>query len=94
DTERLAGMILRESATLGVRMRHMERLKAGRREEQIETPLGPARVKLKLVEGKVVDVAPEYDDCRALAAQHGLPLETVRARVTKAARTHFGVDNE
>ncbi|MGZ3602085.1 MAG: nickel pincer cofactor biosynthesis protein LarC, partial [Ktedonobacterales bacterium] len=57
DTERLAGMILRESATLGVRMRHMERLKTGRREEQIETPLGAVRVKLKLVGGKVVDVS-------------------------------------
>ncbi|MGZ3585123.1 MAG: nickel insertion protein [Ktedonobacterales bacterium] len=56
--------------------------------------MGAVRVKLKLVGGKVVDVSPEYDDCRALAAQHGLPLETVRARVTKAARTHFGVDNE
>jgi pyridinium-3,5-bisthiocarboxylic acid mononucleotide nickel chelatase len=94
DAERLGGLVLRESATLGVRMRRMERLKAERREEQIETPLGAARVKLKLVEGKVVDVAPEYDDCRALAVQHGLPLETVRARVTKAARAHFGVDDE
>lgn len=94
DAERLAGMVVRESATLGVRMRHMDRLKAARREEQIETPLGAVRVKLKLVGGRIVDVTPEYDDCRALAAQHGLPLETVRARVTHAARAHFGVDAE
>ena len=92
DAERLAGMILRESATLGVRMRRMERLKAERREEQIETPLGPVRVKLKLVAGKIVDVSPEYDDCRALAERHALPLETVRARVIHAARAHFQVE--
>lgn len=94
DAERLAGMVVRESATLGVRMRRMERLKAERREEQIDTPLGAVRVKLKLVGGRIVDVAPEYDDCRALAAQHGVPLETVRARVTHAARIHFGMDGE
>lgn len=93
DAERLAGMIVRESATLGVRMRHMERLKAERREEEIETPLGAVRVKLKLVGGRIVDVAPEYDDCRALAAQYGLPLEAVRARVTHAARAHFGMSD-
>ena len=51
DAERLSSLILRESATLGVRMSRMERRKAGRREEIIETPLGEARVKLKLLAG-------------------------------------------
>ena len=89
----LAGLILSESATLGVRMRSSERLIAGRRVETIETPLGPARVKLKLVGERVIAVSPEYDDLRALAAAHGLPLEIVAGRVTHAARRHFGLDS-
>ncbi|HLY31348.1 MAG TPA: nickel pincer cofactor biosynthesis protein LarC, partial [Ktedonobacterales bacterium] len=40
DAARLAALIVRESTTLGVRMRRMDRLKAGRRVEEIETPLG------------------------------------------------------
>jgi uncharacterized protein (TIGR00299 family) protein len=92
DAERIAGAILAESATLGVRIHRADRLKAGRREETIETPLGPARVKLKLMGGVVVDVSPEYDDCRALAEQHGLPLHTVTQRVTQAARAHFELE--
>lgn len=92
DAERLAGLILRESATLGVRLRTSERLIAGRRVEQIETPLGPARVKLKLAGEQVIAVAPEYDDLRELAARVGLPLEAVAAQVTHAARRHFGLD--
>ena len=92
DAERLAGLILRESATLGVRLRTSERLIAGRRVEQIETPLGPARVKLKLAGERVIAVTPEYDDLRELAARAGLPLETVAAQVTQAARRHFGLD--
>ncbi|HEU0027661.1 MAG TPA: nickel pincer cofactor biosynthesis protein LarC [Ktedonobacterales bacterium] len=92
SADTLAALILRESATLGVRMRHSERLIAGRRVETIETPLGPARVKLKLADERVISVSPEYDDLRALAAASGLPLESVSERVTHAARRHFGLD--
>jgi pyridinium-3,5-bisthiocarboxylic acid mononucleotide nickel chelatase len=92
DAGQLAALILRESATLGVRMRHSERLKAARREETIATPLGPVRVKLKLIAGAVVSLAPAHDDLRALAARHNLPLEAVTARVTAAARAHFGLE--
>jgi uncharacterized protein (TIGR00299 family) protein len=90
--ERLSSLILRESATLGVRMARMERRKAGRREEIIETPLGEARVKLKLLGGRIVAATPEYEDCRALAERHGLPLEAIVERVTSAARVHFGLE--
>ncbi len=91
DAARLAALIVRESATLGVRMRREWRVKAARRQEQIETPLGPARVKLKLIGGAVVAATPEYDDCQALAARLGLPLGDVMARVTQAAREHYGL---
>ena len=93
DASQLAARMLRESATLGVRMHHAERLKAGREVREIETPLGPMRVKLKTVGDMVIGVAPEYDDCRALAQRLGLPVETVMARVTHAARTHFKLDD-
>ncbi len=94
DASELAARILRESATLGVRMHHAERLKAGREVREIETPLGPVRVKLKTADGAVIAVTPEYDDCRALAEKLHLPVETVMARVTQAARTHFNLDAE
>lgn len=92
SADRLASLVLSESATLGVRMRHSERLIAGRRIEFIETPLGAARVKLKLAGERVIAVVPEYDDVRALAAAQGLPMEAVAARITHAARRHFGLD--
>ncbi|HEX5546514.1 MAG TPA: LarC family nickel insertion protein, partial [Ktedonobacterales bacterium] len=90
----LAARILRESATLGVRMRDAERLKAGREVREIETPLGPVRVKLKTIGADIIAVTPEYDDCRALAEKLKMPVETVMARVTHAARTHFHLDAE
>ncbi|WIG60446.1 MAG: hypothetical protein OJF49_003194 [Ktedonobacterales bacterium] len=92
EAERLAALLLRESSTLGVRLRRTERVTAGRRVEVIETPLGPVRVKLKLAGETVLAVSPEYEDCRALAERHGLPVETVMARVSHAARAHFGLE--
>lgn len=94
NAQQLAALLLRESGTLGVRMRHEERMKAGRRSEEIETPLGTVRVKLKLIGGAVVAISPEYEDCRALAAHHDLPVEVVMARVTHAARAHFGLGGD
>ena len=93
DASQLAARMLRESATLGVRMHHAERLKAGREVREIETPLGPMRVKLKSIGGVVIAVTPEYDDCRMLAERLSLPVETVMGRVTLAARAHFGLND-
>ena len=92
EAERLAALIVRESATLGVRLRPSERLIAARRIERIETPLGSARVKLKLAGERIIGITPEYDDVRALAEQANLPLESVAAQVTLAARRHFGLE--
>lgn len=93
EAERLATLIVRESATLGVRLRHSERLIAGRRVERIETPLGPARVKLKLAGEQIIGIAPEHDDVRALAERANLPLESVSEQVTRAARRYFGLED-
>ncbi len=87
----LAAVVLRESATLGVRVAQMQRMKAGRRQERITTPLGAARIKLKLIGGEVVGVAAEFDDARQLAQRHGLPLSEVIAQVEAAGRAAYSV---
>jgi pyridinium-3,5-bisthiocarboxylic acid mononucleotide nickel chelatase len=90
--EALAAMVLRDSATLGVRMSEMRRLKADRRLERIGTPLGEAAVKLKVIGGTVVSVAAEFEEASALAAQYGVPLATVVAQIEAAGRARFGLD--
>ena len=92
QADALAALVLRESATLGVRMARMPRLKAARDIETIDTPLGPCAVKLKREGERVLAVSPEYEDCAALASRAGLALEVVLARVTAAARRHFGLE--
>ncbi len=77
--EALAALILRETPSLGVRWSAAERLAAGRDWVRAATPWGEVRVKRKLLDGRAVGAAPEYEDCAALARAHGVPLAQVYA---------------
>jgi hypothetical protein len=85
DAAALARLLLRETPTLGVRRQVLSRAKAGREIRQVETPWGPVRVKVKLMDGQAVAVSPEYDDCTRLAAGAGVPLRQVMAAARQAA---------
>jgi uncharacterized protein (TIGR00299 family) protein len=77
DEEALARLLLSETNTLGVRMQHMQRRKAQREQRTIETPFGTMQVKVKLLGGRVISAAPEYEECRRIAMERALPLEEV-----------------
>ena len=72
--ERLARLLLHETTAIGVRFHGARRLKLDRQMEGRETSLGRVAVKVIREAGKVVRVAPEYEECRRLAAENGLTL--------------------
>ncbi len=73
----LSRIILLESTAIGVRHYPAQRLTLARRMETRQTTLGPVRVKVLSEEGVVVRVAPEFEECRCLALESGLPLAEV-----------------
>ena len=79
-------LILRETPTLGIRSRLVDRYVAHRRSVTIETELGPVSVKVKSLEGVSFSAAPEPDDCRRIAIEIGLPFQEVYQRAAEAAR--------
>jgi len=83
---RLTDHLLRHSTTLGVRMSTAQRVTAQRRIIEVKTPLGSARVKIKELDGKPLDVAPEYEDCRRISRETGVDLREVMRVVSDAAR--------
>src|SRR6202165_4979231 len=83
---RLTEHLLQHSTTLGVRMTSAQRVMAARRIIEVQTPLGTAHVKVKELGGKVVDVSPEYEDCRRISRQTGNDLREVMRLVADAAR--------
>jgi uncharacterized protein (TIGR00299 family) protein len=82
----LAERIVRETPTLGVRVRQERRWVAGRRIERVPTSLGEIGVKVKRIGGADVDAVPEMEDVRAAAARLGLPLAEAHRRATTEAR--------
>ena len=82
----IATLLLAQSPSLGVRRSEAPRMLAGRDTASVDSPLGPVRVKRKLLGGHVVDARPEIEDCRRLARATGRPLHEVLDTVTAAAR--------
>jgi pyridinium-3,5-bisthiocarboxylic acid mononucleotide nickel chelatase len=80
DQETLAQLIFAETSTLGLRIYSAERRIEARRLVEVETPFGKIRVK---VSGQG-SFAPEYEDCRAIAATTGTPLKEVLAAAQSA----------
>lgn len=78
ELEKLAGTLLRETSAIGVRHYPVSRTVLQRSIEERQTTLGKVRIKVSEQGEK-----PEFDDCRRLALEHGLPLIDVYRIVEK-----------
>jgi uncharacterized protein (TIGR00299 family) protein len=90
DEARLAETLLRETSTLGVRVGRLRRHELEREHRTVLVDGEPVRVKLGLLAGEVVNVAPEHDDCAALARRAGRPVKEIWAAALGAAQEEHG----
>jgi uncharacterized protein (TIGR00299 family) protein len=86
DSQRLAALVFAETTTIGIRRIKTERWALAREYVAVQTPFGEVGVKLARLGEQVVNASPEYEDCRRLALEHGVPLKEVYAAATAAAR--------
>ncbi len=73
----LAQMLFEQTTTIGVRIYEARRKILERELVSIQTPYGAVKVKVAKRDGKVLNVAPEYEDCKRLATEKGVPLKQV-----------------
>ncbi len=87
--EAVAGVVLRETTALGVRVQQIGRRVLPRRSDQLRIAGGEVRIKVAEVEPGVVKAAPEYADCRRIAEQTGRPVRDIMEEAMRAfyART-------
>jgi uncharacterized protein (TIGR00299 family) protein len=76
--EAVSRILFTEGTTLGVRYHEVRRAVLERRFVTVATPYGKVKVKEGLLSGKVVNRAPELEDCRKLATKKRVPLKTVQ----------------
>jgi len=84
DASGLTQLIFTETTTLGVRRRDEVRQTLARRWENVRTEWGDVRIKIASMNGTVTNYAPEYEDCRRIAAEHHVPLKTVMQAASRA----------
>jgi uncharacterized protein (DUF111 family) len=87
DERALAETLLRHSSTLGVRVQRLERYELDRAIREVHVGGHPVRVKIGLLDGQVVNVAPEHDDCAAAASATGRPVKQIWTEAMSAATT-------
>lgn len=77
DAGRMRDLLLTETTSLGVRVRHEQRSCLEREWVMVKTGWGELRVKAAYRNGSLMNCSPEYEDCRRIAEQHKVPLKLV-----------------
>ena len=74
DLDKFSKLLLVETSTFGVRYQKLKRVMLERKFEKIETKYGNIQIKLGYLNGKLIKVTPEYEDCKIIAKKENLPL--------------------
>ena len=84
DTNALMSIIFAETTTFGVRTYRAQRRVLPREWVSVATDYGDVRIKVSRVNGRILHVAPEFEDCKKLAAEKDVPLQRVIASALRS----------
>lgn len=85
-SESIINRIFTETSTSGMRIRSTSRRILARRSVPVETPVGVIKVKVHEMNGKIITVSPEYEECRLAAIENDIPLKSVYNAVMREAQ--------
>lgn len=82
ELEQVVDILLQETTTIGVRIiDKIERFCLEREIKKVQTPWGEAGVKIAYKNNQMVNIAPEYEDCKKIATRENIPLKEVYEKV-------------
>jgi uncharacterized protein (TIGR00299 family) protein len=87
DLQVLMALIFRETTTFGARTYRAVRRVLPREFVSVKTDFGDVKIKVSRMNGNILHVAPEYEDCRRLAEEKNVPLQRV---ISEALRRYEG----
>ncbi|MGZ4201900.1 MAG: nickel pincer cofactor biosynthesis protein LarC [Thermoleophilaceae bacterium] len=90
DEQAVAAALLGESGTLGIRVSTVRRWELERRWRTVLVSGREVRVKIGSLNGRALRLAPEHDDCAAVAAATGEPASAVWSAALRAVREELG----
>jgi hypothetical protein len=81
----VARVLLAETSTFGVRHYEVGRTVLNRTERTVKTSFGKARVKIGSLDGSILKIAPEYEDCKKIALRKKIPVKEIYEEVLRLA---------
>ena len=91
----LRDLLLRETTTIGLRWRLENKVALEREFVEAETAWGKVRIKVaRWPSGEVANASPEYEMCRNIAHQHGIPLKQVMQEAMRSYAEKDRASNE
>ena len=83
DTNALMSLIFAETTTFGLRTYHAQRRILPREHVNVATSFGNVRIKVSRVNGRILHAAPEFEDCKRIAAEKNVPLQRVMSEALR-----------
>jgi uncharacterized protein (DUF111 family) len=80
---------MRETSTLGIRVSPVLRHIAEREVVEFDSSLGHTKVKVKRFMGDILSIHAEYEECRRIALERGIPLQEIYRVVETEARRYL-----
>lgn len=77
DLEKIKETIFKESTTLGIRYKKMERVVLERENLKVETPFGVLPLKVGKWKGKIVQASFEYEELKKISEEKGVSLKEI-----------------
>jgi len=93
SVDKLCEVLFRETTTLGAIYYPVQRKKLARKIIEVQTQYGAVRVKLGMLDSEIINIAPEYEDCKKLADEQSVALKEIYHAAIVAARQGAGASS-
>lgn len=77
DLNKFVDLIILQTSTFGIRYTKYNRVTLNRKFTEIDTKYGKITVKLGYYNGRLIRVTPEYEDCKNIAKNKNIPLNSL-----------------
>lgn len=92
DLNKFIYVIILETTTFGIRYNKYNRVVLDRKFTELETEYGNINVKLGYYNGKLIRVTPEYEDCKKIAKNVNLPLNSIVNQLNSIINKKFNLN--
>ncbi len=83
-------ILLHETSSFGVRHHRIERTILDRETKTVKTLWGPVKIKIGKLNGEVLQVSPEYEECKKISRKNKIPVKQVYDEARSLAIKLFG----